>query len=264
MAASIVDGAIARGELGPGLIAMDYTGGSTGSSIAMVCAARGIRSHFVTSNAFSESKLRTMRAFGATLEILPAEGGKITQELFQRFKARVQELRAMPEYFYVDQFNNPDNAQAYGALAREIIESLSSTVDAFVMGVGTGGCFSGVSRTLKESVQGVKCFAVEPENSQLLAGLAPTGGHRLEGIGVGFVSPTFRPDLCDGILPVSDSDAIDTARKLAQKEGIFGGTSSGANVFTALKVAKMLGSGRRVVTIICDSGLKYLDGELYA
>ncbi len=263
MALSMIVGAEASGALEPGGTVVDYTGGSTGSSLAMVCATRGYKSHFVSSDAFANSKLNTMRAFGATLDIVPCENGQITPELFRRCFERVDELRALPGYFFTDQFNNPDNRRAYHAMAKEILGTLQGRIDEFIAGVGTGGCFSGNAEYLKEHLPMTRCFAVEPEQAQALAGMTVTGGHRLEGMGLGIVPGGCRVDLADGFIPVSDEDAIATARLLARKEGIFGGTSSGANVFAALQRSKQLGHGKRVVTVICDSGLKYLEGELY-
>lgn len=263
MALSMVVGAESLGLLEPGGTVLDYTGGSTGSSLAMVCAARGYKAHFVSSDAFAESKLQTMRLFGAHVEIIPSGDGRITKELISRCRDRVQELTDTPGYFFTDQFNNADNRRAYRAMGQEILGALQGRLDAFVMGVGTGGCFSGNAEYLKENLPLVQCFAVEPENSQVIAGETPTGGHRLEGMGAGFVPGCFRTDLCDGTHAVSDGEATEMARRLAREEGVFGGTSSGANVVAALRIARQLGAGRRVVTVACDSGLKYLDGELY-
>lgn len=263
MGMTIVQGAIERGDLQPGDTMFDYTGGSTGSSVARACALFGMKSYFVTSDAFSKGKLDTMRAFGATLEIVPSDGGMITTELFDRMFARVNELKSEPRFVWVDQFNNPDNRNAYHVMAQEIFAALDVKVDAFVAGVGTGGCFSGNAEFLIDHVPNIRCYAVEPLNSQPIAGLKATGGHRLEGMGTGFIPGNLRRDLVDGTIPVSDEDAQKTARDLAKNEGIFGGTSSGANVYSALQVARELGPGYNVVTVVVDSGLKYLHGELY-
>lgn len=264
MAQAIVLGAIERGDLKPGGTMMDYTGGSTGSAIAMVCARLGYRSHFVSSNAFDAGKLNTMRAFGARLELLEAEGKMITPELFQRMFARVEELRGAEGYVWVDQFNNPDSLRAYEQMAREIESTLGGVPDAFVMAVGTGGCFVGNAGYFKSANPGVRCVAVEPATSQPLAGKKPTGGHRMEGMGVGYVTPLMRLDLVDSTFPVTDDEAADRARLLAREEGLFGGYSTGGNVAAALSVARELGPGKRVVTVLCDSGLRYLSGDLFA
>jgi cysteine synthase A len=263
MALSMIEGAEARGALRPGGRVVDYTGGSTGSSLAMVCAAKGYRAHFVSSDAFAEEKLQTMRAFGAELEVIPSVDRKVTPELIQSCLQRVKELAAEPDTFWTDQFNNPDNRAGYAPMAREILKALDGRLDEFVMGVGTGGCFSGNAEVYKQQVPGVRCIAFEPEKSQALSGPGPFGGHRLEGMGAGFAPSIFRRDLADEIVAVSDEDAFATARRLAREEGIFGGITSGANVWVALQRAKRLGPGHRVVTVICDSGLKYLQGALF-
>jgi cysteine synthase len=263
MAASMVAGAERRGALRPGGRVVDYTGGSTGSSLAMVCAVKGYRAHFVSSDAFAEEKLQTMRTFGATVEVFPSVGRKVTPELIQTLIARVRELAAEPDTFWTDQFSNPDNRAAYHAMAEEILAALDGRVDAFLMGVGTGGSFSGNAEVLKARVPGVQCVAIEPANSRALSGQGPFGGHRLEGMGPGFVPAICRLDLADEIVAVTDEDAYETARRLAREEGIFGGISSGCNVWAALQMARRLGPGRRVVTMIVDSGLKYLQGDLF-
>lgn len=263
MALAMVEGAMARGELQAGGTVVDYTGGSTGSSLAMVCATKGLRSHFVTSDAIALAKRNTMRAFGAELDVFESGDGKITKELIARCIERVHELRARPGYFYTDQFNNPDNRRAYHAMAQEIVNQLGSPPDAFVAGVGTGGCVAGVAEVLKANGGRCTVHPVEPLSSQPLVGREPTGGHLLEGMGAGFVPGNYRADLMDEVFAVSDEDALRTAKGLATREGIFGGASTGANVWVALQLARQLGPSKRVVTVVCDSGLKYLDGPLY-
>lgn len=263
MALSMVEGAEKRGELKPGGRVMDYTGGSTGSSLAMVCAAKGYSAHFVSSDAFAEEKLQTMKAFGATLEIFPSENKKITAGLIDSMVARARELSKEPNTFWTDQFNNVDNRNAYHAMAREIIDVLGSNINEFIMGVGTGGCFSGNSEVLKKEIPGIRCIAIEPFYVRALSGGDISGKHRLEGIGSGFVQSICRLDLADEIIAVKDEDAVDTARRLARIEGIFGGTTSGANVWAAIQRARLIGPGKKIVTVIVDSGLKYLNGDLY-
>jgi cysteine synthase A len=264
MAASMVAGAEKRGQLKRGGRVVDYTGGSTGSSLAMVCAARGYRARFVSSDAFAEEKLRTMRALGAEVEVHPSVNRKVTPELIAMLIERVRELSREPNTYWTDQFNNPDNRSAYHAMGNEILEALGNEVHAFVMGVGTGGSFSGNAEVLKERDSSVRCVAVEPAASPALSRRGPLGGHRLEGMGAGFVPSICRLDLADDIIAVSDADAYDTARRLASVEGILTGISSGANVWAALRVARELGAGKRVVAVIVDSGLKYLNGDLFA
>jgi cysteine synthase len=264
MALSMIKGAERRGDLKPGGTVIEFTGGSTGSSLAMVCAIKGYKAHLVSSDAFSEEKLQTMRVFGAHVEVLPSEGGKINVGLFQRMSARIQELRQRPNTFWTDQFNNVDNRSAYHEMALEMLKQSGNAIDEFVTGVGTGGSFSGNAEVLKEKLPHVRCIAVEPDTVRALSGGDTTGAHKLEGIGTGILPPALRRDLIDEVISVTDEDAFETARKLARLEGIWGGTTSGANVWAALQRARKLGPGKKVVTIVVDSGMKYLRGELYS
>jgi cysteine synthase A len=262
MAAGMIAYGEESGVLRDGMRVVEYTGGSTGSSLAMVCAARGYRAHLVSADCFALEKIRTMRAFGAEVEVLNSAGGKVTPTLFDRFKARIAELAEDPDTWWADQFVNPGNAEGYRSLGREIVERLSDGVDGFVMGIGTGGCFSGVAEVLKSRRPSVTCVAVEPANSRNLSG-GRLGGHRLEGIGVGFVPPSARLDLADEIIAVSDQDAFAAAREVARGEGLITGQTSGANIVAAQRLAARLGPHQRVVTILVDTGLKYLAGDLF-
>ncbi len=263
MALSMIEGAEKRGELKSGGTVVEYTGGSTGSSLAMVCANKGYPAHFVSSDAFAEEKLQTMKAFGAKLEILPSENGLITAKLIDSLIERARELSKAPNTFWTDQFNNVDNRNAYHNMAREILDVLGNDIDEFIMGVGTGGCFSGNSEVFKNEIPNIRCIPIEPLNVRSLSGGDISGTHKLEGIGAGFVPSICRLDLADEIMTVSDEDAYETARKLARLEGIFGGTTSGANVWAAIQRARIIGAGKRIVTVLIDSGLKYLYGDLY-
>ena len=263
MAFSMIEGAEKRGELKSEGRVMDYTGGSTGSSLAMVCATKGYQAYFVSSDAFAEEKLQTMKAFGAELEIFPSENRKITAKLIDSMVARARALSKQPNTFWTDQFNNVDNRNAYHKMAREIIDVLGNDIDEFIMGVGTGGCFSGNAEVFKKEIPNIRCIAIEPMHVRSLSGGDISGSHKLEGIGAGFVPSICRLDLADEIIAVSDEDAYATARKLARQEGIFGGTTSGANVWAAIQRARIIGAGKKIVTVIVDSGLKYLNGDLY-
>ncbi|HSY76138.1 MAG TPA: cysteine synthase family protein [Bacteroidia bacterium] len=263
MALSMIEGAEKRGQLKAGGTVVEYTGGSTGSSLAMVCATKGYKAHFVSSDAFAEEKLQTMRAFGAELEIIPSENRKITAKLIDSLVKRARELSTAPNTFWTDQFNNVDNRNAYHAMAKEIIDVLGKNIDEFIMGVGTGACFSGNSEIFKKEIPNIRCLAIEPYNVRSLSGGNITGTHKLEGIGAGFVPSICRLDLADEIISVKDEDAYETARKLARIEGIFGGTTSGANIWAAIQRARIIGPGKKIVTVIVDSGLKYLNGDLY-
>jgi len=263
MAISMIEGAERRGELTSGGSVVEYTGGSTGSALAMVCAKKGYKAHFVSSDAFAKEKLQTMRAFGAEVEIIASENGLITAKLIDDLIARAKEVSQAPNTFWTDQFNNVDNRNAYHDMAREIINVLGKDIDEFIMGVGTGGCFSGNSEVLKEEIPNIRCIAIEPLNVRALSGGDTSGTHKLEGIGAGFIPSICRLDLADEVMAVSDADAQETARKLAKMEGIFGGTTSGANVWAAIQRARAIGPGKRIVTVVNDSGLKYLNGDLY-
>lgn len=263
MAYSMIEGAERRGELKPGGTVVEYTGGSTGSSLAMVCATKGYKAHFVSSDAFSDEKLQTMRAFGAELEIIKSENGRITAKLIDSLVERARELSKQPNTFWTDQFNNVDNRNAYHQMATEIMLVLRNNIAEFITGVGTGGSFSGNAEIFKQEIPGIRCIAIEPEKVRALSGGDVTGSHKLEGIGSGFVPKITRLDLADEIMQVSDENAYTTARRLAREEGIFGGTTSGANVWAAIQRAKKIGPGKNIVTIIVDSGLKYLNGDLY-
>ncbi|PKP36845.1 MAG: cysteine synthase [Bacteroidetes bacterium HGW-Bacteroidetes-15] len=263
MALSMIEGAERRGELRKGGTVVEYTGGSTGSSLAMVCAVKGYKAHFVSSDAFSEEKLQTMRAFGAHLEIIPSENGRITAKLIDDMVKRAKEISNNPNTFWTDQFNNIDNRNAYHKMAREIIAELGTDIDEFITGVGTGGSFSGNAEIFKSEIPNIRCLAIEPYFVRSLSGGDTSGKHKLEGIGAGFIPSICRIDLADEIIAVKDEDAYETARILARLEGIFGGTTSGANVWAAIQRAKIIGAGKKIVTIVVDSGLKYLKGDLY-
>ena len=261
MTLAMIQGAERRGELLPGARIVEYTGGSTGSSLAFVAAAKGYRMHVVTSDAFALEKRRTMRAYGAVVEEIPSDGGKVTPDLIPKMMERARELGRDAGSFMTDQFRNPDNVAAYGALAEEV-EREAGLPDAFVAAVGTGGCFSGTADYLKSRNASIECVAVEPLTSRNLSG-GKLGPHRLEGIGVGFMPPNMRMDLVDAIEAVSDEESFDTARRMAATDGVFAGITSGTNVTAALRVARRLGPGKRVLTIAVDTGLKYLAGDLY-
>ena len=263
MAMSMIIGAEQREELKPGGKVVEYTGGSTGSSLAMVCAQRGYKAHFVSSNGFSTEKLQTMRAFGAEVEIVYAEGGVLTADVINRMIARTKEMVGEPGVFWPNQINNMDNKRGYHAMAREIIAQADGDIAEFVMAVGGGGCISGNAEILKQNNSLTRIVAVEPYHVRNISGGDTRGKHRLEGIGLSFVPAILRRDLIDEVISVKDEDAMRTARDLARKEGILGGITSGANVWAALQRARELGPGKKVVTVIIDSGLRYLNSGLF-
>ncbi|MCP4317218.1 MAG: cysteine synthase family protein [Hyphomicrobiales bacterium] len=263
MALSMIEGAQKRGDLKPGGRVVEYTGGSTGSSLAMVCATRGYQAHFVSSNGFSEEKLQTMRAFGADVEIVHTEDGVLTADVIDRMIVRAREIADEPGTFWPDQVNNPDNKRGYHAMGREILDQTDGPIDEFVMAVGGGGCISGNAEILKERNPETRIIGVEPFYVRNVSGGDTGGKHRLEGIGLSFLPSILRRDLIDDVVPVKDENAYSTARSLAKTEGLIGGVTSGANIWAALERARELGPGRKVVSVIIDTGLRYLNGDLY-
>ena len=263
MALAMIEGAEARGALRPGMRVVEYTGGSTGSSLAMVCAVKGYRFIPVSSDAFAKEKLQTMRAFGAELRVLPSEEKRITPDLFRRLKAEAERLAGEPDTFYTDQFNNADAIAGYGGIGKELIEQLGGKLSAFCGGVGTGGMLVGVSRALKAAGNAARIVALEPASSPFLS-TGKSGAHRIEGMGIGSMPPHLQAGGYDEARAIEESAARDMARRLAREEGIFAGTSTGLNVVAALQLAKELGPGHTVATVAVDTGLKYLEGDLYS
>ena len=262
MALAVVDGAVAAGRLGEGGRVVEYTGGSTGTSLAFVCAARGYPITVVSSDAFSQEKRDHMRALGAEVVEIPSEDGRTTKALIRTMMDTAAELSGTPGAFFADQFNNPDAAAGYGPLAEEMWRQSDGRIDAFVQSVGTAQCILGVSRRLRAFDPHVLVVAVEPAESPVLSGGA-TGSHKIEGVGPGFVPPMWSDGLADEVLAVSTDEAMAMSRRLAREEALFVGTSSGANVVVALRIAERLGPDATVATLVCDSGLKYLSTALY-
>jgi cysteine synthase A len=262
MALAMIEGAEARGELRAGMRVVEWTGGSTGSSLAMVCAVKGYRFTPISSDGFSEEKLRTMRLFGGDLETFPAPGGKLVPELYQTMKKRAEELAKEPGTFYSNQFNNADAVRGYMGIGAELVEQAGTGIAAFCGGVGTAGMIVGVSRALKEAGCKARIVALEPASSPALS-TGKGGPHRVEGIAAGFKPPHLKDGEFDEVRTVEEAEAREMARRLAKEEGIFAGTSSGLNVVAALQLARELGRGNTVATVAVDSGFKYLAGDLY-
>jgi len=262
MAQAVIGRAEQDGRLRPGGTVVEYTGGSTGASLALVCAVKGYRLKIVTSDAFSREKLDHMVALGAELTLVPSEGGLTTKKLILDMIEAARTLAREPGAFWSNQLENHDSIAGYFPLAEEIWRQTDGRVDAFVHSVGTGASSRGVATVLKEKKPAVRMVAVEPAESPVLAGGAP-GPHKIEGVGVGYVPPLWEPALVDGIEAVATADAKEMARRLAREEALFAGTSSGANVVAALEVAARLGPRATVVTLMADSGLKYLNTDVY-
>jgi cysteine synthase A len=262
MANAVISRAEADGRLRPGDTVVEYTGGSTGASLALVCAARGYRIRIVTSDAFSREKLDQMAALGAELTLVPSEGGLTTKKLILDMIETARGMSREPHTYWTDQLNNHDSIAGYHALGEEIWSQSGGRVGAFVHSVGTAASLRGVSAVLKRHRPGIRTVAVEPAESSVLLGGQP-GPHKIEGIGIGYTPPLWDPTVVDDILPVRTEDAKEMARRLAHEEALFGGTSSGANVLAAIQVAERLGPGATVVTLMVDSGLKYLNTDVY-
>ena len=262
MAQAVISRAAEDGRLKPGDTVVEYTGGSTGASLALVCAAKGYRIRIVSSDAFSREKLDHMAALGAELTLVPSEGGRTTKKLILDMIEAARKLSHEPHTCWTDQLNNRDSIAGYYSLAEEIWSQTKGKIDAFVHCVGTAASLRGVASVLKRYKPSIKIVAVEPAESSVLLGGQP-GPHKIEGVGIGYTPPLWDVTLVDEILPVRTDDAKDMARRITREEALFAGMSSGANVVAAIEVAKKLGPDATVVTLMVDSGLKYLSTDLY-
>ena len=262
VARAMVDGAVASGKLPQGGTVVEYTAGTTGVSLALICAAKGYRAHFVYSDAFSEEKRHTMRAYGAELTDVSSGGKGITEWLIKGMIAKADEISRRPGHWFCDQLNNRDGEAGYHALGDELWEQADGRVDAFVQAVGSAHSIHGAAHALRNHNRRLHVVAVEPGESAVLSG-KPSGSHHIEGIGIGFTPPLWRPAEVNEIIPVPTAEAKAMARRLAREEAIFTGTSTGANIVAALQVARRLGSGATVATIIIDSGLRYLSTDVF-
>lgn len=262
MALAMVETAEGDGRLEPDGWVVEYTGGSTGVSLAFVCAVKRIPLEIVTSEAFSREKLDHMAALGARLTLVPSPTGGTTKALTLEMIETARTLAAKPGSYWTDQLNNTDPLASYERMGQEILDQAGGPVDAFVQMVGTGGSLRGIGTRLRAVNPDVEIVAVEPVESPVLSGGEP-GSHGIEGTGPGFVMPLWDPELASGIETVSTEDAMAMARRLAREEGIFAGTSTGGNVVVALRVAERLGPGKAVVTVAIDSGMKYLSTDVF-
>lgn len=263
MALAAIEAAEAAGRLRPRATVVEYTGGTTGVSLAFVCAVRGYRMEIVFSDAFSEEKGLMMRALGAHLTVIPSHDAGITEGLIRSMIETARELASRPGAYWTDQLNNHDAVAGYHAMGEEIWEQTAGEVNAFVHSVGSAHSIHGAARALRRHRPSLCVVAVEPAESAVLAG-GPSGSHRIDGIGIGFVPPLWHPEEVDELMAVSTGEAMAMCRRLAREEGILAGTSTGANVVAALRVAERLGPRATVATLVVDSGLRYLSAGLYA
>jgi cysteine synthase A len=262
MALAMIEGAEASGKLRAGIRVVEFTGGSTGSSLAMVCAAKGYRFVVLSSDAFSREKLLTMQAFGAELRMVPSDGGKVTPALFERFRKEIAALAAEPDTYWTDQFHNEDAIRGYMDIGHELCAQTDGRLDAFCGAVGTGGMLRGVSLALRTVGSRTRIVALEPSSSPALTE-GRSGAHRVEGIATGSVPPHMADRPYDEARAVDEADGRAMAKRLAREEGLLVGTSSGLNIFAAVQLARELGPGKTVATVAVDTGLKYLAGDLF-
>lgn len=258
MALAMIEAAEADGRLQPGGAVVEYTTGNTGMALSLICAVKGYPLDIVTSDAYSKSKADHMRILGARLRVLRSEQGRMTEQLTKSMVAAAAGIANETGAFWANQLSNADQIPAYHRMGEEILHQTGGQVDAFVQAVGTAACFRGVGEFLRARRPNVLLAAVEPAESAVLSG-GPPGGHRIDGIGAGYIVPLWKQGLADRIEAVSSEDAIHTALRLAREEGIFGGSTTGANVAAALRIASDLGPNATVVSVMCDTGLKYLE-----
>ena len=262
MALAMIEEAEKRGDLRPGMTVVEYTGGSTGSSLAFVCAIKGYRFRVVSSDAFAKEKLQTMSVFGAELNIVPSEGGQVTPDLIPRMMQRARAVAESEPSYFTDQVYNADSVKGYEQIGRELLEQIDGPIHAFCAAVGTAAMLMGVARILRPLNPSPRIIALEPASTPIIS-KAISGTHHVEGIGIGFVPPLLDKSFFDEARGIEEAEARRMAWRLAREEGIFTGTSSGMNVVGAINLARELGAGHTVVTVAVDSGLKYLAGDLY-
>ena len=262
MAMAIIAEAEKRGELRPGMNVVECTGGSTGTSLAFVCSNKGYAFKAISSDAFAKEKLKAIQMFGGELELVPSEGGKITPDLIPKMISRAEVLAAKTGTYWTRQFTNIDALEGYKLMGTEISNQLNKTVDVFCAAVGTAGMAAGVSSALKKINSNTKVVILEPASAPLIS-KGIKGSHKVEGIGVGLIPPLLEHLHYDEVQVIEEEAARAMARLLVSKEGIFAGISSGMNVVAAIEIGKKLGPGHSVVTVACDSGLKYMAGGLF-
>lgn len=256
-ALAMIEAAEADGRLRAGGSVVEYTGGSTGVSLSLVCAVKRYPLHIVSSDAFSREKLDYMKILGARLQIIPSESGGMTEKLTRHMVEAARVIAEQTGAFWTDQLKNKDQLAAYHKLAEEIWLQTDGRIDGFVQSVGTAASLRGTADALRRHNPKLRVVAVEPAESAVLSG-GKAGSHKIDGIGAGFVVPLWQGGIADRVEQVSTEEAIAMAFRLAREEGLFAGASTGCNVIAALRLAQQLGPGATVVTILCDTGMKYL------
>jgi cysteine synthase A len=257
MALAMIEAAEADGRLTADGSVVEYTGGSTGVSLSLVCAVKGYPLHIATSNAFAREKLEHMKILGARLQIVPSESGGMTEKLTRDMIEAARIIAEKTGSFWTDQLNNKDQLPAYHKMAEEIWTQTGGRIDGIVQSVGTAASLRGTGEVLRRHNKQIRIVAVEPSESPVLSG-GQTGAHKIDGVGAGFVVPLWQKDMADQIEQVSTEEAMAMVLRLAREEGLFAGTSTGGNVVAALRLAEQLGPDANVVTVMCDTGMKYL------
>ena len=257
MALAMIEAAETDGRLTAAGSVVEYTGGSTGVSLSLICAVKGYPLHIVTSDAFAREKLEHTKILGATLQIVHSESGGMTEKLTRDMIEAARILAERPGSFWTDQLNNKDQLPAYHKMAEEIWTQTAGQIDGFVQSVGTAASLRGTGEALRRHNEQIRIVAVEPSESPVLSGGQP-GSHKIDGVGAGFVVPLWQEDIANQIEQVSTEEAKAMVMRLAREEGLFAGTSTGGNVIAALRLAEQLGPDATVVTVMCDTGMKYL------
>lgn len=257
MALAMIEAAEVDGRLRADGSVVEYTGGSTGVSLSLICAVKGYPLEIVTSDAFAREKLEHMRILGARLTIVRSESGGMTEKLTRNMIEAARIIAEKPGSFWTDQLNNSDQIAAYHKTAEEIWTQTGGQIDGFVQSVGTAASLRGIGEGLRCHNEQIRIVAVEPSESAVLSGGLP-GSHKIDGIGAGFVVPLWQEGIADRIEQVSTEESVAMTVRLAREEGLFAGTSTGSNVVAALRLAAELGPDATVVTIMCDTGMKYL------
>ena len=257
MALAMIEAAEADGRLERDGSVVEYTGGSTGASLSLVCAVKRYRLHIVSSDAFAQEKLDHMQLLGAELQVVPSDAGRMTEKLTRDMIEAARVIAEANGGYWTDQLNNTDQLAAYHTMAEEIWDHTGGRIDGFVQSVGTAASLRGIAEALHRHDQRITIVAVEPSESAVLSG-GPTGAHKIDGVGAGFVVPLWNDEIADQIDQISTEEATAMAMRLAREEGLFAGTSTGGNVIAALRLADQLGPDATIVTVMCDTGMKYL------
>lgn len=258
MALAMIEAAETDGRLPPGGKVVEYTGGSTGVSLALVCAVKKHPLHLVSSDAFSKEKLDNMKLLGSELTLIPSDKGRQTETLTKNMITEAHRIADATGAYITAQMENTDQLQAYTKLGKEIWDQTGGRLDGVVQSVGTAASIRGLSETLRKYDKNIRIVGVEPKESAVLSG-GQTGAHKIDGVGAGYITPLWYDGIADEIETVTTEEANEMSYRLSREEGLFCGSSTGANVIGALRLAEKLGPNATIVTLMCDTGMKYLN-----